>query len=318
MSEYTHVNPPTGLPPVQSTLPPTPHQNGAFGSALPASPPPVIETPTPQAAPAPVTDAPPADPNTPAPGSIAERMAQQAKRERARLQKELEVKQREAKIAERERLIEEREKEYEAYKSNPLKALDRMGLTYEQLTQSVLSGKDELTPEARIQRLEAEQNKRWEMLQKQEEERQAKIAEQEKAKVEAAENQFKATVTDYVKKNAETYEYTALFGQEGLVFDTIKACFEAEGRLLTTEEAAKLVEAELESQFEKALASKKGQAKIKPAPISANDPSNPDVRVPATPSRTLANSEATSSSAPSYLPAKTEQERIARALAALG
>jgi hypothetical protein len=134
-------------------------------------------------------------------------------------------------------------------------------------------------------------------------ERQAAQEESQKsrqAQAQAAETAFRAEVSDFVKENAETYELTALYEQADSVYAVIEAVYAETGKIISTKEAAEKVEAKLEEMADRALKTKKVSAKIKP----------PE---PATP-KTLSNDLAQSSFGGA---AKSEQERMARAMAAL-
>jgi hypothetical protein len=152
------------------------------------------------------------------------------------------------------------------------------------------------------QRLDAMEAQRKADLEAQQAERQ-RIA-QEQAR--AAESTFRAEIADFVKENAETYELTALYEQQDAVYEVIDAHFRqtqsetGKGEILSHKKACELVEAKLEEMADRALKTKKVSAKIKP----------PE---PATP-RTLTNDLAQSSFGNA---AKTEAERMARAMAAL-
>jgi hypothetical protein len=142
-------------------------------------------------------------------------------------------------------------------------------------------------------------------------------AEKEAAQVEAkkaqeaaakeTETAFRAEIAEFVKEHAETYELTALYEQSAAVFEVMDAHFRAtfdpetgKGEILTKKQAAEKVEAHLEGLGEKMLKAKKMAAKLKPA-----EPETP---------KTLTNDLAQSTFSGS---AKTEQERMARAMAAL-
>lgn len=224
-------------------------------------------------------------------------------------EREAVIAKREAEIAAREKAIQELD---ELYSKNPLEGLKRKGYSYQDLTNMVLNdGKD--TPELEVRKV----NQRVEDFIKQQEE-QSKLREQQEldqAKAEQARviDDFKTEINDFIGEKAEEYELITLYGQSEQVFATIDAHFQktsAEGKpkVMSIKEAADLTEKYLEKLVEDALKTKKLGAKLKPAEDKKDGPKEP--------SKTLSNA-VTSSSAPSMLPAKTENDRIKRALAVL-
>lgn len=286
---------------------------------------------------------------------ISSKFAALSRKEREVYQKKQELKAEEARIAElrsKDELtlkearaqIESERKEIEEFralkKDNPLKVLEKLGITYQQLTDIVLNeGKP--TPEQLLQNTKEEFESKFSALKREQEEKEKaadarRAAEEEKAKkalddeqkeieakrVEALDN-FKSEIDEYVSEKSEEYELTHLNGASHLIFDTIEKYFEETaskdpngvGKVLTIKEAADAVEHYLEMQVEKNLATKKLKAKASPQPTKEDPSVKPQAN--ATPStKTLNNDLASSATVPASA-ARTEEERMRRAIAAM-
>lgn len=214
---------------------------------------------------------------------------------------------READLAARE----ERAKQFESI-NNPLEALKLKGWSYDDLTNFVLNN-EKPTPDKEIQLVRSE-------LQKIREEQAAEKQRQTEAQTKAHENelasaidQFKSEVTSFVKSKADDYELINLFDQSGLVYDTIKQYYETNQKLLSVKDGCDLVEKYLETKATKIAKAKKLQSVLT---TQSKDSSETQSKTPnQAQSRTLTNNM--TSSVPSMLPAKTETDRLQRAMAAL-
>lgn len=270
--------------------------NTAAKPADPAAIPNQVSTPAPSAAP---KDA-DAD-------KVSSRFAALSRKERAIVQKQQEVQAKEAALAEREAKVRAFEEEWA---KDPTKAAESRGLTYAEWTQRVLNdGKP--SPDAEV----ASVRKDIEALRKErEDERKAadakKLADEQKRN-EAVVAEFHAGVNKFIKDNAETYEFINLHEAQNLVISTIEEHFASTKEILDTKKACELVEKFLEEQVIKSTETKKFKAKAAPQP--EGDPKQ--TPKPAPQQKTLTNNM--TASAPGFLPAKTEKERISRALAAL-
>lgn len=148
---------------------------------------------------------------------VMQREAAAVRREQQAAAREAAAQAREAEFTTREAKI----KEFESIKqTNPRKALELLGLSYQDLTQVELAD-GEITPEIKIQRLEqkltateqareAEKRQEQEAAQKQEQERHAKTIEN-----------FKGEILSHIKANPSRYEFIAFEQEEDLVYDTI-------------------------------------------------------------------------------------------------
>lgn len=200
-------------------------------------------------------------------------------------------------------------------KKTPIEALMTEGYSYEDAAQFVMND-NRPTAEFRVKEVET----KFETFKREQEEKEAAKLESEKTQSESQQakaiEDFKTSINDYVIQNADTYELISLHEAQGLIYDTISAHYEQtkeEGspKILSTKEASDLVEAYLEERVEKSIATKKLQAKLKPA-----DEQKKESAVQAFTSKTLNNS-VTSSSGTARSPARDEAERIQRALALL-
>lgn len=190
-----------------------------------------------------------------------ERMA--VEKERAASAKEKDIETRLKSMSEREAKLAQ----FESLKSTqPLKALEMLGLSYQELTQIALADGN-ITPDIQIKKIEDRFDKfeksQVEALQRQEEEQKSLNVRKE---TEALEN-FKGEITKYLSDNAQRYELIEFEQAQEVVFDTIEEHYErtrkaavdktgdpsASGEILTIAQAADKVELYYEQRNEKAL-----------------------------------------------------------------
>lgn len=289
----------------------------------PAEPAPMAGTPEP------ATETPETDPNaegveetepTPIPPPVDNKQADEfskkfaalAQRERMAVQKMQEAKARELEFAERERKMKEREAWLDQVESSPLEALKAKGWSYEDITNAALSGVKDLTPEMRVKKLESQVEARFKA---QEEAEKARIEVETQRLNQAREQamqEFKEQTHAFIESNADKYELTNLYGQADLVIATIESHYEKtqkEGKpkVLSQAEAADLVEKYLEAELDKATKTKKFQARTAAPVAPGKEP---------TTTRTISAAQP-STMKPTGGPARTEEERLARALAKL-
>lgn len=257
-------------------------------------------------------------------GEGANRFAFLAKKEQAIVRQRQELKaQIEALNAQRSELdklraeIDEVKSRRTGYKTNPLAALDDAGLSYKELTDYILNNQ-QISPEQKLKALEEKFESKIEALERQrEEERQAtqrRYEEQQAQREQQVISEFKGEIASYVATHKDTYELTNLYDSADLVYDTVDAYYEKSGKVLSIPEACDLVEKYLESQVEKSLKTKKLSARLPKAPTEPTvERPTPDTPAPR---RTL-NNQTYTSSTPSVVSPKVENDRMARALAAL-
>jgi hypothetical protein len=238
-----------------------------------------------------------------------------AKKERLLVQEKQKIAQEKAEMQKQLEEVKKFNETRQKAKSNPLQILESLGLTYEDITNYVLNG-NKPGPDALI----SEVDQKFENFRREQEEKEQKklAADKEAADAQMAEvvAEFKQGVMDFLDDKKEQYELINLYGGQELVFTTIEKHFEDTQKIMSKEEAAQLVEEYLEGEFERATKeSKKIQSKFG---IKQQDQGQKaESATGGQASKTLSNNLA-SSAAPSLLPAKTEEDRIKRALAALG
>lgn len=247
-------------------------------------------------------------------------------RERAAREREAELDAKLAKYA-----------EFESAKTNPDKALELLGLNYDELTRAKLND-GVLPPDVQIKKVED----KFEAYRKSQEEAEAKrtesykleqqrMAQEQEAK---AISGFKSEIGTYLKDNSGRYEYTIFENQEDLVYDVVdehytrtlaaaQKLFDAGeitqekiiGKVMSIAEAADKVEQWLEQKYNrsrelaktKALWSQaipKGtQQEIAKAGIKSSQPP-----------KTLTNNLTATQTVPRTKP-MTDEERVQRAVA---
>lgn len=307
---------PDTVAPVEAAPKAIPPANGASGPQHPVKP-----------APSAGEAAPPVASPAASPDSKDDRFAKLAAKESAIVAKELEIK------AERERLAADRA-EVERLKAlkagaklRPLHAVkEALGLSFEELQQAALNN-GAATPEvvvATVQEKLDEFEAKQAAKAKAEQDAQAARHQANHAR---ALSQWKKDVVDTVKADA-SYELISVFGAQDAVHQKIESHFEATcekddagnitrpGVLLSTKEAADIVESEFVERVKKAQASKKFQpqpvAKATPPPGSPVDGKRSDVVQP----RTISN-DMTVSTPAAFPSAHSEDEAFSRALAIL-
>lgn len=310
------------------TSTPTEKPGAGGGSPSAQQAPGTSETPVPEAEAKPGEGEKPADKKEPEKkddkfserfAALARREAQIVRQDQAVKVKETALATREADLTAREAKLADLEKLRAEAPTNPLKALEYFGLTYDKITEFVLNDGKPTADVIAKKMVDDEFSRRdRERADKEREdaEKATKAAEAEHAEVLA---EFRKGVTDFVTKNAEKYELTRLQDEENgsgteLILAIIEENFQAtskagQPRVMSKEEAADLAEKYFESLVEKATATKKIQAKVQPQPQGDKKPSDP-----AKP-RTLDNSLTPSGATPpeDRRPLSRE-ERIARAM----
>jgi hypothetical protein len=137
-------------------------------------------------------------------------------------------------------------------KQNPLKALEEMGLGYDQLTELALND-GKLTPDLQMQlirsELENDYKSKFEELENRLQEREEAEVE---AKYENAKHNFMSEIESAVASD-EKYELINSSNGEELVYNVIEEHYNETGNILEIDEAAQAVEEYLEAEVEKML-----------------------------------------------------------------
>lgn len=238
---------------------------------------------------------------------VSSRFAALSRKERALVQAQQEIVAQKAEIAAQLKKIQDFETEW---KNDPTKAAESRGLTYAEWTNRVLNdGKP--TPEQQVLSVREELDRFRKEQEKKEADARDAQAKAAKDENESVINEFKASVREFIKKDEDAYELINLHDASELVMATVEQYFAQTKKILGTKEACDLVEAHLEEQVMKSTETKKWKAKASPQP--KEEPKSKADTAPQ--QKTLTNSM--TSSAPGFLPAATENERIKRAMAAL-
>ncbi len=198
---------------------------------------------------------------TPKDDKVSSKLEILIRREAQALQREQAAKLRESELESKLARIQE----FESAKGNSKKALELLGLNYDELTKSVLQD-GEIPAEVKIKRVEEKFDKFREeqSLEREKASQLAKAQAEEREK--HAITSFKGDIGKYITDNASRYELIAFEGQEDLVFDVIDEHYNRTidketgvGKVLSISEAADKVESHLEQKYEKA----KGVSKVK-------------------------------------------------------
>lgn len=213
-------------------------------------------------------------------------------------------------------------KEFESVKENPKRALELLGLDYDQLTQSLLNDGN-LPPEVQIKKVEDkfEAFKREQELEKERLQKEAdKKAEEQLTKT--IEN-FKSEINSYISDNKSRYEFIEFEGQQELVFEVVDEHYKRTtdpetgvGKVLSIAEAADKVEAYLEKKYEKAKALEKTKTLWGSIPRETQKTLEQQALKPqmSQPPKTLSNQLSASSTKPKVGPI-SDDERIQKAIA---
>lgn len=275
----------------------------------------IVSTTAPAAAPAQATATAEGAPPVAAPkedDAISPKLGLIARKERALVQKQQEFQKQQQEwqkmkdeLTARIKAMEEKEN---IWKTSPEKALEQYGHNYQTLTERMLAG-GEMTPAA----LEKKFNERFQTLEQQREaEKKAQQEEQERQTKEAANaavESYKEDLRGFIAEKGGEYKLVALFDKEAqTTYDTIDAYYQLHGKVLSHDEAASLVE----KYFKKLVDEANGVLSPPKAPAEGAEQDEPTIGL----SKTLSNQ--LQSTAPSMLPPKTENDRLKRAMAALG
>ena len=275
---------------------------------------------------------------TPIDDRVSSKLEMLMKREQSAIMRERLAKQKETEIEARIREIEEKNKkitEFESVKQNPKKALEVLGLSYDDLTKAILND-GELTPDIQVKKLEDRINEQEKAFQVEKE----RLAQEAKAKAEAEYERrtqaFKSEISQYVKDNAKRYEITLFEGQEEEIYKLIDLNYEktrdemakqlelegkdpkdASGKVMSIKEAAD----KIEEYLEKREMDRKKLDKVKA--MWGNLPKEVQERVKQEakkvesqkPAQTLTNQMSATPTASDVKKPITDEERIRRAVA---
>ena len=138
-------------------------------------------------------------------------------------------------------------------RSNPLKALEELGLDYDKLTELALND-GRLTPDMQIKLMREElENDYKEKFNSLEERLNAKEKMEEEAKYDAVKQGFVGEIESFINENKNDFEYVAHNEATDVVYDVIEEHYNETGRILDIKEAVEAVESYLEEEAEKLL-----------------------------------------------------------------
>lgn len=252
---------------------------------------------------------------------FAEKLELLSKKERALWRQRQQVEQMRKEIEAKEAEIKKFQELKSKAKQNPLDYLTEGGLTYDQITEYMLNG-GKPTQQDELQMLREEfKRMRDEQAQEKEQIKKQQTQAQIQAQQQVIDN-FKSEITEFVETNKAAYELSAQRDATDDIFNTISDAFKLNinewnrsGRQgpqptpMSIKEAADIVEEFYESEIKRLTETNKWKTKF----------GQPQTQEPGQkakePSKTLTNNMA--STAASVVPAKTDNDRMKRALAKL-
>ena len=138
-------------------------------------------------------------------------------------------------------------------RSNPLKALEELGLDYDKLTELALND-GRLTPDMQMKLMREElENDYKDKFNSLEERLNAKEKMEEEAKYDAVKQGFVGEINSFISENKSDFEYVAHNDATDVVYDVIEEHYNETGRILDIKEAVQAVESYLEEEAEKLL-----------------------------------------------------------------
>jgi hypothetical protein len=144
-------------------------------------------------------------------------------------------------------------------KRNPLKFMEKHGLSFDQMTEMQLNEQNP-TPQMMIERMKAELDEKYS---KELAELKGSLTAKEKAAqdqaVERAVSEYKASISTFIKENAETYELVANNDATDLMFETAENFYQQTGQVPDLSKLAAAVEEHLEEQAREIFKLKKFQ-----------------------------------------------------------
>lgn len=188
------------------------------------------------------------------------------KREREALARERQAKQKETELEEKIRRIQQ----FDEVRTNPKKALELLGLDYDQLTQAILND-GQLPPDVQYKKLEDKFDSFRSAQEEVEKKRQEEAVKRAQAQEEQAITNFKSEINQYLDDNKARYELINFEGGQELVYEVIDEHYtrtmkahqkelaelgedlsSAVGKVLSITEAADKVELYMEQKYHKA------------------------------------------------------------------
>jgi hypothetical protein len=243
-------------------------------------------------------------------------------REKKALEIETRAKQREAGLLAKIKDLEEREKkisEFESMKStNPMGALERMGLSYKDLTDVALNDGN-VTPEIQVKKLEEKFESYLKSQEAAERDRHEQSQKAASANEERVVAEFKTSINQHIESDPKKYELIRFEGAQELVFDVIDEHYNktidpttGKGKILSISEAADKVESFYKKKYEDAKKLEIFKQQVPQVPRFGAE--KPQEFIARPKQRTLTNNLSATPAAPKTR-ALTDDERIAKAVA---
>lgn len=235
----------------------------------------IVATLVPQANPEPTSNLPVLEHNMVNPSQNAspeESEVVETQQEEPKVEQDTKVSARFAALARKEKALQEREKAYkeqeakykelasaiEEVKSNPLKALESLGMSFEDFAQAYVNALDPQAPSAedKIAQIEAKlAAKEKEELDRQERAKQEALKAEQK-KIEDQINNYKQHIQKTISAD-DRYELIQANQAYETVFDVIQDYYKETGKVLELDKAAQAVESHFEEEAKRLLSLKK-------------------------------------------------------------
>ena len=157
-------------------------------------------------------------------------------------------------------------------RKNPLQFIEKFGLSYEDLTNTVLNGEK---PPADLQIRNDLQNLRQELVELKKERENEATSRKEQSEADQY-NKFIDDINQFVDNNSDDFELIRLQGAQQLVGDVIKESYLATNQIMPYKDACQVVEDHLEKQVRNSMRSRKFKTEApppEPAPQETVTPS---------------------------------------------
>ena len=260
---------------------------------------------------------------------ISNKLQVLVQREKAALMREQIAKQKEAEFESKHKAFLEREAklaEFENLKStNPMKALELLGLSYQDLTQTALND-GSVPPEVQVRKVEEKFDSYIKAQQLAEQEKAETYKRQAQQQEEKVIGDFKAEITSFINADPKAYELIKFEGLEELIYDTIDENYNRTidpqtgiGKIMSIKEAADKIETMLDKKYEDArkldkFAKQTKAPQVAQAAISQIQFTERNKAVPQRTLNTLNNQMSATPAKPRTRP-MTDDERVAKAVA---
>lgn len=174
---------------------------------------------------------------------------QMSKRFHQLQKKEAALQKKAQEISEAKKQLDEFNQFKSQVKTNPLKALESLGISYEELTDFIANGY-EPSPDAKYKELEERFEKKFK-------DKEAEEAKRRELEVEHQVKRYKESLYAHIQQNSEQYELINLEGEQESVWELMDAWYSKHGEILDWDKAATMVEEHLEEQLRERLSKAK-------------------------------------------------------------